>query len=315
LKKSLEKMKGLKQMVEICLPGTGGMLPLEYRWTASCWLECQGTAILIDCGEGTQIALKKANCSLRQLKIILLTHFHGDHVAGMPGFLMTLGNRGRTDPLIIAGPVGLKEVLSSLLIIAPVLPFAIFLKEVKEEGEVLDSPDVNISTIFLQHAITCLGYRIAFKRKPVFNPEKAKNLGVPLTDYKKLHAGESVILPDGSKVEPWMVLDGQRKPTTVCYITDTKPFAELADFARKADLLVCEGMHGDTAMREDMWAKGHMVFADSAAIAKKANVKELLLTHFSPSLKNPEQYLDTAANVFPNTIIGYDGIRLQVKPS
>ena len=296
-------------MVEVCLPGTGGMLPLESRWTASCWVEFQGMAILIDCGEGTQIALKKAGCRLSRLKLLLITHFHADHIAGLPGLLLTLGNYGKNTPITIVGPAGLKQIVASLMAIAPNLPYSIVLKELEGEGQDFDLFGIHFSSMPLQHGMPCLGYRITFKRKPVFDPDKAKKLGLPLQHYKTLHAGQSVVLDNGNRIIPCMVLDGERRSTSICYCTDTHPIEELPRFAHGVDLLVCEGMYGDHALREKMWEKGHMVFSDSAGLAKCAEVKQLWLTHFSPAMKYPEQFLNEVRCIFSDTKVGYDGIR------
>ncbi len=296
-------------MVEVCLPGTGGVLPLENRWTASCWVEFQGTAVLIDCGEGTQIALKKADCRLSRLGLLLITHFHADHIAGLPGLLLTLGNYGKKTPLTIAGPVGLEQIVTSLMTIAPNLPYPVVLEELDEETQAFELFGIHFTSMYLQHGVPCLGYRMTFKRKPIFNPNKAKELRVPLYHYKTLHAGQSVVLDNGSRIVPSMVLDGERPPISICYCTDTQSVEEISHFAHDADLFICEGMYGENAQSEKMWKKGHMVFSDSAGLAKSAEVKQLWLTHFSPAMKYPEQYLDAARCIFRHTEVGYDGIR------
>ncbi len=296
-------------MVEVCLPGTGGVLPLENRWTASCWVEFQGTAVLIDCGEGTQIALKKADCRLSRLSLLLITHFHADHIAGLPGLLLTLGNYGKKTPLTIAGPVGLEQIVTSLMTIAPNLPYPVVLNELDEEAQDFELFGIHFASMYLQHGVPCLGYRMTFKRKPIFNPNKAKELGVPLYHYKTLHAGQSVVLDNGSLIVPSMVLDGERPPISICYCTDTQSVEEISRFAHDADLFICEGMYGENAQSEKMWKKGHMVFSDSAGLAKSAEVKQLWLTHFSPAMKYPERYLDAARCIFRHTEVGYDGIR------
>jgi Metal-dependent hydrolases of the beta-lactamase superfamily III len=296
-------------MVEVCLPGTGGVLPLENRWTASCWVEFQGTAVLIDCGEGTQIALKKADCRLSRLGLLLITHFHADHIAGLPGLLLTLGNYGKKTPLTIAGPVGLEQIVTSLMTIAPNLPYPVVLNELDEEAQDFELFGIHFASMYLQHGVPCLGYRMTFKRKPIFNPNKAKELGVPLYHYKTLHAGQSVVLDNGSLIVPSMVLDGERPPISICYCTDTQSVEEISRFAHDADLFICEGMYGENAQSEKMWKKGHMVFSDSAGLAKSAEVKQLWLTHFSPAMKYPERYLDAARCIFRHTEVGYDGIR------
>jgi ribonuclease Z len=295
-------------MLDVCLPGTSGMIPLPERWLSCCWLECQGKALLIDCGEGTQIALKEAGCKISRLELLLITHFHADHIAGLPGFLLTLGNHGKKTPLTIIGPRGLKTVVSALMIIAPALPYQVELIEINGEGY-LEDEDLVMAYLPLEHAIPCFGYRVSLTRKPVFNPQKAEQLGVPKQLYKTLHSGKKVRLDDGRRIEPEMVLDGAREPISVCYITDSVPIDTMVEFARGADLLICEGMYGDEDMHDKMEEKGHMVFSDSARIALKAGVKALWLTHFSPAMKDPEAYIESAAAIFPNTTVGYDGMK------
>ncbi len=296
--------------MDVCLPGTGGMIPLPERWLSCCWLEYQGKGLLIDCGEGTQIALKKAACKISRLDTLLITHYHADHIAGLPGLLLTLGNHGKRTPLTIIGPRGLQTVVSSLLIIAPALPYEVSLIEIKADSEgYFEDDDRVISYLPLEHGIHCLGYRVALKRKPVFNPDKAERLGIPKTLFRSLHSGQSVQLDDGRHIEPEMVLDGVRVPISVCYMTDTVPTDKMADFACGADLLICEGMYGDEDMYQKMEEKGHMVFSSSARIALKANVGVLWLTHFSPAMKDPEAYIENAKSIFPDSLAGYDGIK------
>jgi ribonuclease Z len=298
-------------MLDVCLPGTSGMIPLPDRWLSCCWLEYQGKALLIDCGEGTQIALKEAACKISRLEILLVTHFHADHIAGLPGFLLTLGNHGKKTPLLIVGPKGLKTVFSALMIIAPALPYQVELIELNSDGEgYLEDDDIRISYLPLEHAIPCFGYRISLNRKPIFNPTKAAALSIPKSLYKTLHAGGQVRLDDGRQIVPEMVLDGEREPISVCYMTDSVAVNTMADFARGADLLICEGMYGDEDMHEKMEEKGHMVFSDSARVAQSAGVKALWLTHFSPAVKDPAAYIESAVQIFPNTIVGYDGLKI-----
>ena len=295
-------------MLDVCLPGTGGMMPLPERWLSCCWIEYQGKALLIDCGEGTQIALREAGLKLSRLQTLLITHFHADHIAGLPGLLLTLGNSGRQTPLTIIGPHGLEAVVSALTVIAPI-PYNLELVELQGDAQgALEGEDIRIDYLPLAHRITCLGYRISLKRKPVFNPEKAKLLNIPKTLYKQLHEGHTVKLEDGRQITPEMVLDGARSPISVCFITDSIPTATMAGFADGADLLICEGMYGDDDMGSKMEEKGHMVFSDSARIAKKAGVKRLWLTHYSPAMKSPEDYIENTTSIFPETQLGYDGI-------
>ena len=298
-------------MVDVCLPGTGGMIPLVNRWLSCCWLEYQGKATLIDCGEGTQIALKAAGLKLSRLETLLITHYHADHVAGLPGLLLSLGNCNRTSPLTIIGPTGLHPIVSGLMAIAPVLPYPLCLLEWNDQlPDQLDRNDIHISSLSLRHGMPCLGYRIAFKRKAIFDPDKASALNVPRTMFHLLHEGQHVTLADGKTISPSMVLCGVRNPIQVCYCTDTGPVDTLIDFVKECDLCILEAMHGDEALRGKMAEKGHLLFSDSALIAKRANVKRLWLTHYSPALSEPAMYIDSAQKIFPGAQAAVDGQRI-----
>ncbi len=299
-------------MTEVCLPGTGGMVPLPDRWLTCCWIEQQGCAVLIDCGEGTQIALKEADCRLSRLDTLLITHFHADHIAGLPGLLLTLGNSGKTSPLTIIGPEGLNSIVTSLTCIAPALPFPLeILEKDSSHGGEWHINNIKISWLPLNHRIPCFGYSVLYSRKPIFNPQKAAVLGIPKTLYKTLHDGNSVMY-NGQLIKPETVLDGQRAPIKICYSTDTLPIEALVEFASGADLLISEGMYGKEEMRRKMTDKMHMLFSDSAKIAKQADVGLLWLTHFSPALTNPDEQLDSARQIFGNTVVAYDGIRANI---
>ncbi|MCI8649980.1 MAG: ribonuclease Z [Anaerotruncus sp.] len=297
-------------MLDVCLAGTGGMMPLENRWLTCCWTEYQGDAILIDCGEGTQIALKKAGCKLSRLRLLLFTHFHADHTAGLPGLLLTVGNSGKTSPLTIVGPRGLRRVVEALMTIAPALTYPLELVELdaSQPGS-LDAAPLEISWLPLRHRVPCVGYRITLRRPPVFNPQKAQALAIPVQFYRRLHAGQAVELEDGRTIQPEQVLDGERAPIRVCYCTDTLPIPEIATFAQNADLMIGEGMYGDDEMREKLQEKTHSLFSDTARLAKQAGAQQLWLTHYSPALTDPQGCLDVARAIFPATTAAYDGIR------
>lgn len=301
-------------MLDVCLAGTGGMLPTPERWLTCFWVEHDGEAVLIDCGEGTQVALRKAGLHPARIGTILLTHFHADHVSGLPGLLLTLGNQGRREAVTVYGPEGVKRLLEHLLVIAPGLPFDLLC------GELLnDSPSrfsaggFEIGTLPLHHRMPCLGYSLSLLRKPVFLPEKAQALGVPKTLYKELHAGNPVEA-GGRIILPEQVLGEARRPLKAVYCTDTRPVPEIAEFAKGADLLVLEAMYADDAMREKAFEKGHMVAGDAARLAAEAGAKELWMTHYSPAFTVPEEAERRAREVFPNACAGFDGKKASIRP-
>lgn len=300
-------------MLHVCLPGTGGMMPLPERYLAACVATHEGRSILIDCGEATQVALRRAEVKTSALVCVLLTHYHADHVSGLPGLLLTLGNQSRTEPLLIAGPPGLARVVEALCVLAPALPYPVRLLTL-EDGDEFESPvpGLSVRARALSHRVPCLGYRLTLRRKPVFDPDAARALGVPVRSFGPLHEGRAVTLPDGRVVEPDAVIRGARPPIVLCYATDTRPTEAVAALARGADLAVLEGMYGDPDMDEKMREKKHMLFGDAARLAGEAGARRLWLTHFSPALKSPESALPFAQAVFPGACAGFDGIETEL---
>ncbi len=300
-------------MIDVCLAGTGGMLPLPNRWLTCLWLEYNGKAALIDCGEGTQITLAKQGCKLSRLDALLITHAHADHISGLAGLLLSLGNCGKTDTLTIYGHEGISAVIEQLCCICPMLPFPLEVKELSQtEISHFTWNDLKVQSLPLRHKIPCLGYSFQLHRKPVFNPQKAKEFGIPVQFWKSLHAGETITTEDVVYTQA-MVTDETRPPIKVTYMTDTMYFEEMTDFAKDSDLLVCEGMYGDDDYLPKMQEKTHMVFSQAAVLARDAAVKELWLTHYSPALTDPAEYTAAVQAIFADTVVSTDGQRMTLK--
>ena len=302
-------------MIEVNLLGTGGYVPLPERYLTSLYLKYNGNAVLVDCGEGTQVAVRAAGLGFKQIGVICLTHFHADHVSGLPGLLLTIGNSGRTEPVVIIGPKHVKYIVESLCIIAPQLPFQLNFIEIEKMRKIQkkDRDNSQICNIFnmesliisaeaVEHWIPCYAYKFTLKRQGKFNPEKAKSLGIPVKYWSVLQAGNSVGI-DGRIFEPFDIMGRERKGLTVCYATDLRPSDALTEFAADSDLFICEGMYGDSELFEKAVEHRHCLFSEAAETAKKARVKELWLTHFSPSMAHPEEYIANATAIFPNTSI------------
>ncbi|WP_047150697.1 ribonuclease Z [Aneurinibacillus tyrosinisolvens] len=291
-------------MLDICLLGTGGTMPLPGRWLTSMIASYKGRMTLMDCGEGTQITLKMLGWGFKAIETICFTHYHADHVAGLPGMLLAIGNAGRTEPLTIMGPPGVFEVVRGLTVIAPYLPYDIKMTEVSIQRQTTRvNEGFHLHTLPVQHTVPCLAYCIEIERGRKFNPQQAQALAVPVPLWKTLQKGEEVV-HEGETVTPDMVLGPPRRGIKVCYCTDTRPVEPLVSFIEGADLFICEGMYGEDGFLEKAEEHGHMLFSEAASLAQRGGVKELWLTHYSPSLTEPEQYIGNARVVFPNSFLG-----------
>ena len=293
-------------MLDICLLGTGGMMPLPYRWLTSMMARYNGTGILIDCGEGTQIALKEKGWSPKPIDIICFTHYHADHISGLPGMLLTMGNAERTEPLLLIGPKGLTKVVNSLRVIAPELPFAINCLELTEAEQTVAFDGFRIEAYKVNHNVLCYGYNIIVERIGRFDVNRALQLNIPKNYWNRLQKGEIRETEDGT-FTPEMVLGEPRKGLKVTYCTDTRPTESIVRAAAGADLFICEGMYGEPEKQQKAKEYKHMTFYEAAELAKKAAVKELWLTHYSPSLTRPEEYMRDVRKIFPAAVAARDG--------
>ncbi len=293
-------------MLDVCLLGTGGMMPLPHRWLTALMLRYNGKSILIDCGEGTQIALREKGWSPNPIDIICFTHFHADHISGLPGMLLTMGNAERTEPLLLIGPKGLNRVVSALRVIAPELPFAINCVEIEGNEQTFSFDGFRIDTFKVNHNVVCYGYSMQIDRAGRFDRERAEKLEIPMKYWGRLQKGETI--EDGDRVlTPDMVLGGARKGLKVTYCTDTRPTDSILEHAKGSDLLILEGMYGEPDKVAKAKEHKHMTMYEAAKIAKNADVPELWLTHYSPSLTRPEEFIRDVRKIFPNTIAAKDG--------
>lgn len=292
-------------MIDVCLLGTGGMMPLPQRALTSLMMRYNGSSILIDCGEGTQVAVKRCGWSFKPIDVICFTHFHADHISGLPGLLLTLGNAERTEPLLMIGPKKLEKVVNSLRVIAPELPFPIVFHELQEAEETITFRDLTIHAFRVNHNVTCYGYTIELQRAGRFDVEKAHKNQVPMKCWSMLQKQESCEY-EGNVYTQDMVLGGARKGLKVTYCTDTRPTESIVANAKEADIFICEGMYGEDGKESKAKEYKHMTMYEAAELAKRAGVKELWLTHYSPSLVHPEQFEEKVRKIFPGTIISKD---------
>lgn len=299
-------------MLDVCLLGCGGMMPLPYRWLTSLMMRYNGSSILIDCGEGTQIAIKEKGWSFKPIDVICFTHYHGDHISGLPGLLLTMGNAMRTEPLTLIGPKGLERVVTALRVIAPELPFELKFMEIHEARQVFEMDGYRLTAYRVNHNVLCYGYSIEIDRAGKFDPLRAKEQEIPLKFWNPLQKGQT-IEADGKIYTPDMVLGECRKGIKLAYCTDTRPTKSIVENAKDADLFICEGMYGEPGKEEKAVEYKHMTFKEAATLAKNAQVKEMWLTHYSPSLSRPEEYMSSVTKIFPNAYPGKDGKSVELR--
>lgn len=299
-------------MLDICLLGTGGMMPLPRRKLTALMARYNGCNLLIDCGEGTQVAIKEVGWSFKPIDVICFTHFHADHISGLPGLLLTMGNAERTEDLTIIGPKGVEKIVNSIRVIAPELPFKIKFIELNQPQQQISINGMKINAFRVNHNVVCYGYSIEIERNGKFIPELASQNDVPMYMWSSLQKGET-IEENGRKYTPDMVIGPARKGIKVTYCTDTRPVPVIVDYARDADLFICEGMYGEKDKLSKAKEYKHMTFYEAAEIAKEAQPKEMWLTHFSPSLTRPGIYMDEVKEIFSNSHIGKDGKCVEIR--
>lgn len=287
-------------------------MPLPYRWLTAMMARCGGSSLLIDCGEGTQIALKEKGWSPKPIDFICFTHYHADHISGLPGLLLTMGNAERTEPLVLVGPKGLERVVGALRTIAPELPFPLQFMELDQPRHRMQLGPYLVDAYRVNHNVTCYGYALSILRAGRFDVNRAKQQEIPQKFWSRLQKGEEIAF-EGRLLTPDMVLGPARKGLKVAYCTDTRPVPVIAEYAKEADLMICEGMYGEKEKAAKAREYKHMTFYEAAALAREAMPKELWLTHYSPSLTRPEEYMDEVQSIFPTAKAARDGWSVELQ--
>lgn len=302
-------------MLDICLLGTGGMTPMPHRWLTSLMIRSEGSNILIDCGEGTQIALKEVGWSPKAIDIMCFTHYHADHISGLPGMLLNMSNAERTEPVVMVGPKGLFNVVKSLRSIAPEIGFEMRFIELDQNTEEYRLGPYILKAFKVKHNVPCYGYSAVMPRKGRFDPEAAKAANIPVNVWSRLQNGETVRdAASGRIFKPEMVIGPERRGIKITYTTDTRPCSNIVDAASDADVFICEGMYGDPALIDKARAYKHCTMQEAAHMAAEAKIppRELWFTHYSPSMANPKQYIEEMRKIFPAAKCGKDGMTTEI---
>jgi ribonuclease Z len=294
--------------IKITFLGTAGSVPTPERSLPAVAIQRKDELILLDCGEGVQRQIIKAKLGLHKKTKIFITHMHGDHILGLPGLIQTMTLMDRKRKLQVYGPKGIQAFIKAIEnTVQFTLTFPIEIQEIKQKGIVCEEKEYEVRTIPTKHVIPSFAYTLEEKPRPgKFYPEKALQKGVPEGPlWSELQSGKSVILQNGSLVRPEEVMGPKRSGRKIVYTGDTKPFKALIEFAKEADLLIHDSTFDDK-LGEKAKDDGHSTPSQAAKIAKKANVRQLVLTHISARYKDVTILLEQAKKIFPNVLVAED---------
>jgi ribonuclease Z len=298
----------------IHLLGTSASRPTVERNVASLAIHREGETLMFDCGEGTQRQMMRYGISFA-LQDIFFTHMHADHLLGVVGLIRTMALQGRAEPLRLWGPKGTARVLKRVEGLGfERATFPVQILEV-DDGQRIDRTGYSIRAFAVDHrGALSLGFAIVEEeRKGRFNPDKAREFGIPEGPlWGRLHRGLSITLDDGRTIESSMLVGAKRSGRTVVITGDTRPCAATIEASQGADLLIHEATFGDEEAERAL-ETGHSTAREAAKIACEAGVRRLVLTHFSARYSRDASDLEEQArSVFPNTVIGKDGMELEV---
>jgi ribonuclease Z len=305
-------------VLEAFVLGTSGMMPLPGRHLTSVLLRREGELFLFDCGEGTQVSLRKLNLRWKKISAIFVTHSHADHVTGLPGMLMLSAQVERDDPLVIVGPPRTREYVEAnrrILDMYINYPIEIVDVDPRTSGVVYERDGFKVRSHPLSHTKPCVAYALEEDQRPgEFHPDRALELGVPRGPlWSKLQAGEAVPASSGRMVSPVEVMGSPRPGRKFSFVTDTVPVPGIAEFVAGSNLLICEGMFED-ALIESAREKRHLTARQAAEIARDGRVRSMGLTHYSPRYTKREldKLLEEAQGIFPGTFLSRDGQNIPI---
>ena len=300
--------------LRVVFMGTAAGVPTLKRSLPAILVQRDGEQLMLDCGEGVQRQMLMAGSSLNRITKVFVTHMHGDHVMGLPGLLQTMALLGREKKLEIYGPPDIRGFLRGIReTVQFVLTFPIEIHEIERPGVACREDEYTVEAVRSKHVIPSFAYAYVEKPRPGrFYPEKAKALGLPEGPlWSRLQRGERVKLPNGCVVKPEEVLGSPRQGRKIVYTGDTKPFKRLEKFAADADLLIHDSTLGDE-LAERAEKYGHSTVDQAAESAKKAKVKQLILTHISQRYEDPSTWLKQARKIFKNTAMAEDFMQVEI---
>lgn len=286
------------------------MMPTKERNPIATFLDYKGKGILFDCGEGTQRQMKIAGVSIAKISQICISHWHGDHVLGLPGLLQTYAAAKTGNTVDIYGPPGSKRHYEAMMSgIEFEEKLKVNIHEVKE-GKIYDGKHYTLEVMPMKHTAPCIAYSFQEKDRRRIKLTHTKKLGIPEGPLLgELQRGKSIDWK-GKKITPkeaTTIVKGKK----IAVITDTRWTKNCVELARDADVLVIEGTF-TSELQEKAEEYSHLTALESAQIASQAGVKKLVLTHFSARYKDTTELLEDAKTAFDNTVCAYDLMKMKV---
>ena len=295
-------------MLGVTILGNNSALPAFDRHPTSQVVTLDDQLFLVDCGEGTQVQLSKYKIRWGRINYIFISHLHGDHYFGLPGFIHTMGLLNRENDLHLFAPAPLKEILEIQFKAAgSALPFQLHFYALHGEGELVRTDKFRVSCFMTKHRIPCWGFKFEQVKSPrKLNIEKARIHNVPAVFFDRLKAGDDFMSAQGKTIPNRLVTDPAPKPKSYAYCADTMYYEELIAKIEGVDIIY----HETTYLKElatRAWARFHSTTHQAAMIAKKANVKRLLIGHFSSKYDKLEVFEQEAREVFAATDLALEG--------
>ena len=300
---------------EITVLGCNGALPGPRRHPSAHFFRSEATDILVDCGEGTQMRLQQAGLSMGRCELVLITHLHGDHYFGLPGLLTSLALNGRTQPLRIVSPPGLRARIAPLLELDRYgLPFPVDFQEAVADtfGYLTSAGDIDVYFFPLRHRIPTNGYLIREKQREANIVKEAIEMyGIPWQSIAGIKQGDDFTTADGRTIPHTQLTVPAPPPRSYAYCSDTEYFPELAEWVRGVNLLYHEAtfLHD---MATEARERGHSTAREAAQLARAAMVERLVLGHYSARYAHVDDHEREARAVFPKSYAARDLYRFTV---
>ncbi len=296
--------------MEITFLGTSGMVPTKDRNHVATFISYGSEGILIDCGEGTQRQIKLAGLKITKVTKILISHWHGDHVLGLPGLIQTLGASDYNKVLEIYGPIGTKKRIKDML------NTFIFDKRIEmkvydiNKKKIYDGKKFYLESFELKHGVRCVGFNFIEKNHRRINIRKIRQLGIPESPLLGKLQDNKTITFEGKKITPketTYIVEGKK----ITIIPDTSLCKNCYEFAKDSDLLICEATYMSD-LEDKAKEYNHLTSQQAAQIASMSNTKQLILTHISARYKDSKELEEDAKEIFPETKVAHDLMKVKL---